>query len=92
MINLTSGSPSSGMSSYACTPPVVNGDPSRAVPVGDLEQGACIRARRFMVHVWFKCRVFGINDYVCPAGEWPSYRKMIRRGGIVRVELVGMVS
>lgn len=42
MINVTSGSPSSGMSHNACTPPALNGDPSRVGPVGDPGQGACI--------------------------------------------------
>lgn len=43
MINLTTGSMASGMSLNSCTPPALNGDPSRAVPVGDPGQGACIR-------------------------------------------------
>jgi len=44
MINFTSGTPEKGKPS-SCTPPVVNGDPSRAVPVGDPGQGACITRR-----------------------------------------------
>ena len=49
MINFTSGTPEKGKPS-SCTPPALNGDPSRAVPVGDPGQGACITRPHGLQH------------------------------------------
>lgn len=70
MINLTTGSPASGMSHNVCTPPVENGDPSRAVPVGDPGQGACIlRVRLVMAHL-----TGALIDYKVFSGDFRSAR------------------
>ena len=43
---------------------------------------------RPMIHVWFKCPDFGVNDEVCTLSNWPILRRSLGRR-VIRVQLVG---
>lgn len=42
-----------------------------------------------MIHVWFKCPDFGVNDECCTLANWPALRKSLGARRIIRVQLVG---
>ena len=51
-----------------------------------------VQASGPMVHVWFKCPTFGLNDEGCQIGDWPRIRDELGSERIVRAELVGSLA